>query len=211
MGSGKLVVFEGIYGSGRLVVEVVNRLREVLVAEGVPVVEADSPDAGRVEVMGAGELDTRWRHGLFEADFLLELAARARVCALVREERARGALVLCKHFTLGSAVHARLAGHDWEREELDLLERRARSMGHGGEVVADRTIFVDVRPAVAEADVGDRVAAILAPGALARQRELYLREMDRLPPGRGRTVAAGSLEGVLAECLASVRELLAAA
>ena len=34
MPQGKLVVFEGIYGSGRLIVELVNQLRAALVKQG---------------------------------------------------------------------------------------------------------------------------------------------------------------------------------
>jgi thymidylate kinase len=137
MTAGKLIVFEGIYGSGKLTVEVVNRLREALVRQGRGVYEIDSPDTGRARVMGAQELDTSWRYGVFEADFFFELASRARVCSVVREELARGKTVLCKNFTLASAVHARLQGHDWVGEELNVLEKRARGLPFGREVVPE--------------------------------------------------------------------------
>ena len=65
MPQGKLVVFEGIYGSGRLIVELVNKLREALVQQGRVVYEIDSPDSGRAQLMGVGQLDGSWRYGRF--------------------------------------------------------------------------------------------------------------------------------------------------
>lgn len=207
MGKGKLVVFEGIYGSGKLVVEVVNHLREKLVAQGAEVYEIDSPDTGRARVMGAQELDTSWRFGVFEADFFFELASRARVASVVRDELSRGKIVLCKNFTLASAVHARLLGHDWDGEELGVLERRARGMPFGREVVPDLTLFVDVRPDLAEKQLGGRLSEFFPPGTLERQRELYLQEIHRMPPGRARIIAAGSEDGVFEESLAAIGAL----
>ena len=51
MATGKLVVFEGVYGSGKLIVDVVNRVRESLVGRGREVYEIDSPDTGRARVV----------------------------------------------------------------------------------------------------------------------------------------------------------------
>ena len=207
MKPGMLVVFEGIYGSGKLVVEVVNRLREKLVAQGAEVYEIDSPDTGRARVMGAQDLDTSWRYGVFEADFFFELASRARVASVVRDELARGKIVLCKNFTLASAVHVRLIGHDWEGEELNVLERRARGLPFGREVVPDLTIFVDMRPEVAFRQLGGRLSEFFPAGTLERQRELYLQELGRLPPNRAKIIAAGSEDGVFEESLAAIRSL----
>jgi len=204
---GKLIVFEGIYGSGKLTVEVVNRLREALVRQGREVYEIDSPDTGRARVMGAQELDTSWRYGVFEADFFFELASRARVCSVVREELARGKTVLCKNFTLASAVHAQLQGHDWVGEELNVLEKRARGLPFGREVVPDLTLFLDVRPEVAAGELGSRLAEFFPAGTLDRQRDLYLRELSRLPADRVKVVAAGSPDGVFEEALLAIRSL----
>jgi thymidylate kinase len=207
MTAGKLIVFEGIYGSGKLTVEVVNRLREALVRQGRGVYEIDSPDTGRARVMGAQELDTSWRYGVFEADFFFELASRARVCSVVREELARGKTVLCKNFTLASAVHARLQGHDWVGEELNVLEKRARGLPFGREVVPDLTLFLDVRPEVAAGELGSRLAEFFPAGTLDRQRDLYLQELSRLPADRVKVVAAGSPDGVFEESLLAIRSL----
>ena len=207
MKPGKLVVFEGVYGSGKLVVDVVNRLREKLVAQGAEVYEIDSPDTGRARVMGAQDLDTSWRYGVFEADFFFELASRARVASVVRDELARGKIVLCKNFTLASAVHVRLLGHDWEGEELNVLERRARGLPFGREVLPDLTLFVDMRPEVAARQLGGRLSEFFPAGTLERQRELYLQEIGRLPPDRAKIIAAGSEDGVFEESLAAIRSL----
>ena len=207
MDKGMLVVFEGIYGSGKLVVEVVNRLREKLTAEGKEVYEIDSPDTGRARIMGAQDLDTSWRYGVFEADFFFELASRARVASVVRDELAQGKIVLCKNFTLASAVHTRLLGHDWEGEELNVLERRARGMPFGREVVPDLTLFVDVRPEVAAKEVGHRLAEFFPSGTLDRQRDFYLQELVRIPSDRVRVIAAGSADGVFEESLVAIRSL----
>jgi len=210
MKPGKLIVFEGIYGSGKLVVDVVNRLREQLVSQGTGVYEIDSPDTGRARVMGAQDLDTSWRYGIFEADFFFELASRARVASVVRDELARGKTVLCKNFTLASAVHVRLLGHDWEGEELNVLERRARGLPFGRELVPDLTLFVDVRPEVAERQLGGRLPEFFPGGTLVRQRELYLLELSRLPQERVKVIAAGSEEGVFEEALVAIRALCSA-
>ncbi len=205
MAKGCLVVFEGVYGSGRLIVDVVNRLRESLVARGRDVYEIDSPDTGRARVMGAQELDGSWRYGVFEADFFFELAGRARVASVVRDELAQGKVVLCKGFTLASVVHARLVGHDWEAEELGVLERRARGMPFGRELVPDLTVFVDMRPEEAERQLRGRLAEFFPPGTLTKQRELYLQELARLPRERVRVIAAGSEDGVFEEALQAIR------
>jgi thymidylate kinase len=207
MTPGKLVVFEGVYGSGKLVVEVVNRLREKLVGLGAEVYEIDSPDTGRARVMGAQDLDTSWRYGVFEADFFFELASRARVASVVRDELARGKIVLCKNFTLASAVHVRLLGHDWEGEELNVLERRARGMPFGREVIPDLTVFVDVRPEVAAKDLGERLSEYFPAGTLERQRDIYLQELVRIPSDRSRIIAAGSADGVFEESLVALHAL----
>jgi thymidylate kinase len=206
MAKGRLVVFEGVYGSGKLIVDVVNRLREKLVAEGTQVYEIDSPDTGRARVMGAQDLDTSWRYGVFQADFLFELASRARVCSVVRDELEHGKTVLCKNFTIASAVHARLQGHDWIGEELNVLEKRARGP-LGREIVPDLTIFVDVRPEVAARQLGGRLEQFFPAGTLEKQRELYLQELSRLPADRVRIIAAGSEDGVFEEALSTVHAL----
>jgi len=205
MKKGRLVVFEGIYGSGRLIVQLVNRLREALKSQGNEVYEIDSPDTGRARLMGAQELDSTWRYGMFKPDFFFELASRARVCSVVREELARGTVVLCKSFTLSSIVYAQLKGHDWFREDLNILEARARGLQFGGEVVPDLTIFVDVLPEAAVKELGTRLDEFFKPADLARQRKLYQEELSKMPSDKVRIIGDGRSEDALfAEALAAI-------
>ncbi len=208
MKKGKFVVFEGIYGSGRLIVQIVNRLREALTSQGQQVFEIDSPDSGRAQLMGAQALDSSWHYGIFKPDFFFELASRARVCSVTKDELANGRTVLCKSFTLSSVVFARLKGHDWVREDLNLLEARARGLESGGELVPDLTIFVDVSPEVAARELGAALSPLFTPADLARQRALYLEEIARAASKVTVVNGAQPDDAVFAQALAAVRGLL---
>ncbi|HVP66005.1 MAG TPA: hypothetical protein VMT17_01955 [Anaeromyxobacteraceae bacterium] len=208
MKKGKFVVFEGIYGSGRIIVDLVNRLREALAATGTEVIEIDSPDTGRAQLMGAEDLDSSWRYGVFESDFFFELAARARVCSVTREELARGKTVLCKSFTLSSIVYAELKGHDWFREDLNVLEARARGVQLGGEVAPDLTLFVDVPPVSAAAELGPKLKGHFTVADLERQLALYRVELSKLPPGKSRVLRGDApVDLLVAEALPAIRAL----
>jgi dTMP kinase len=204
MKKGKFVVFEGIYGSGRLIVELVAQLREALLKQGTPVYEIDSPDGGRAQLMGAQELDSNWRYGDFHADFFFELASRARVCSAIREELTQGKLVLCKHFTLSSIVYAELKGHDWFREDLNVLEARAR--GAGGELTPDLTVFVDLPPDAAVRELGDKLRGLFQPADLVRQQRLYKEEIARLRTPV-RSIAGVTAPALFPEVLAAIQAL----
>ncbi len=206
---GKLVVLEGIYGSGKFIVRLVKQLRETLAAEETQVYEIDSPDSGRAQIMGAGELDSSWRYGLFKPDFFFELASRARVCSVIRQEQQKGKLVLCKNFTIASIAYAQLKGHDWFREDLNVLEARARGLGFGGEVVPDLTVFLDVNPEIAMKD-RERIGDYFDLAALKKQRQIYLDELGRLPEGKVKILNAERHEdGNRDEVLAAIRALSA--
>ncbi|MFH1029378.1 MAG: hypothetical protein V1791_15370 [Pseudomonadota bacterium] len=71
MKTGKLVVIEGVYGTGKYAVKLAENLREALVRQGREVYEIDSPDTGRAILMGAQDMDCGWRYGLFKPDFFL--------------------------------------------------------------------------------------------------------------------------------------------
>ncbi len=191
MKKGKLVVIEGIYGSGKLIVDLVEKLREKLVSEGSQVYEIDSPDSGRAQLMGAQALDCGWRYGLFKPDFFFELASRARVCSTIRPELVKGSVVLCKHFTLSSIVYARLKGHDWYREDLNCLEARARGLGFGGEVVPDLTIFLDITPEAGVKQLEEKLDGYFTPADLVLQKKYYLEELAKLPDTATKLINAG--------------------
>jgi dTMP kinase len=208
MVKGKLIVFEGIYGTGRLIVDLVGQVRQALVQDGSDVYEIDSPDSGRAQLMGAAELDGTWRYGRFEPDFFFELAGRARVAAVTHDKLAAGKVVLCKSFTLSSLVYAQLKGHDWFREDMNVLEARARGLISGREVVADLTVFVDVAPETAAQELGGRLAPLFKAADLIRQRELYLEELSKLPAKQVRIIAASrQAEAISADVITAVRAL----
>ena len=210
MKKGKLVVIEGIYGSGKLIVDLVEKLREKLVSQGSQVYEIDSPDSGRAQLMGAEALDCGWRYGLFKPDFFFELASRARACSAIRPELVKGSVVLCKHFTLSSVVYARLKGHDWFREELNSLEARARGLGFGGEVVPDLTVFLDMSPETAEKQLGEKIDGYFTPADLALQQKYYLEELAKLPGKTKKLVnAERHPDAVYEEVLAAIQAILA--
>lgn len=211
MTKGKLVVIEGIYGSGKFSVELVEKLREALVNQGSDVYEIDSPDSGRAQLMGAQELASSWRYGLFKPDFFFELASRARVCSVIRPELIKGKLVICKHFTLSSIVYARLKGHDWFREDLNCLEARARGLQFGGEVVPDLTIFLDIPPEAAEKELSERIDDFFKPSDLVLQQKYYHEELSKLPSDKIKIISISAdrnMDEVFTEALSAIQALL---
>jgi thymidylate kinase len=208
MKPGKFIVFEGVYGAGRLVVALVDKVRAGLAAEGVEVYELDSPDSGRAQLMGATGLDGSWRYGRFDADFFFELASRARVSAVAREKLAAGKTVLCKSYTLSSVVYAELKGHDWFREDLNVLESRARGMWGSNSLAPDLTVFVDLSPEAAAQELGDRMKGLFTLDDLKKQRALYFAELGRMPQGSVKTLhAAETADAIFPEAMAAVRAL----
>ena len=181
MKQGKLVVIEGIYGTGKFAVTLAEQLREALQQEGTAVYEIDSPDTGRALLMGAEDLDCGWRYGLFRPDFLYEIASRARACCAIRSELRDGKVVLCKNFTLASIAYAALRGHDWYGEELDILEARARGRNFGGEVVPDLTLYLQLAPESAVRNLGTENDGLFTAEDLHRQADCYETEIARLP------------------------------
>jgi len=181
MKTGKLVVIEGIYGSGKYIVDLVERLREALTSQGREVYEIDSPDSGRAQLMGAQDLDCGWRYGLFKPDFFYEMASRARACSVIRDELRAGKIVLCKNFTLSSIAYARMKGHDWFREDLNGLEARARGLGFGGEVAPDLTLYVDLDPAAAVEILDERIEGLFTPEDIELQARCFKEELVWLP------------------------------
>lgn len=209
MAKGKFVVLEGIYGSGKQVVELVEKIRIALQKDGNDVYEIDSPDSGRAQLMGAQELTCGWLYGMFKPDFFFELASRARVCSVTREELKLGKIVLCKNFTLSSIVHARLMGHDWYREDLNCLEARARGLQFGGEVVPDLTLFIDIPPEKAANELGENINGLFKASDLTLQRNYYLEELSHTPEKRFKIIDASQNEdGVLSDSLSAIQQII---
>jgi dTMP kinase len=209
MKKGKLIVIEGIYGSGTLIVDLVEKLRTALVKSGKDVYEIESPDSGRSQLMGAEELSSSWCYGMFKPDFFFELATRARVCSVTREELKQGKIVLCKNFTISSIVHARLKGHDWCREDLNGLEARARGLQFGGELIPDLTVFVDVSPENAALVLGDKIDGLFKPSELVLQRNYFIEELSKMPDCTYKIIDATQHdEQVFAEAISVIKALL---
>lgn len=209
MKKGKLIVIEGMYGTGKYAVALAEKLREALVQQKHEVYEIDSPDTGRAQLMGALDLNCGWRYGLFKPDFFYELASRARACSVIRDELRAGKIVLCKNFTLASIVYADLKGHDWYKEEFDSLEARARGLNFGGEVSPDLTIYLDVAPEVALENLGLRIEGVFTPDDIRRQAVCYKRELAKLPAAKvGIINATHPAESIAAEALELVKGIL---
>lgn len=209
MKNGKLIVFEGIYGAGKIAVNLVNRLREELIRQGFEVYEIDSPDSGRAQLMGAQSLDSFWRYGLFKPDFFFELASRARVCSVIRDELRSGKVVLCKNFTLSSIAYAQIKGHDWFREDLNMLESRARGLHFGGEVIPNMTIYLDLPPEAALEELGERIDGLFAPDDIYKQQKCFLYELSKMPDDKKAILPATRTEEVLFnEALAVIEKVL---
>lgn len=209
MTKGKFIVFEGIYGSGKLIVDLVEKLRTALVEQGSTVYEIDSPDTGRAQLMGAQELSSGWLYGMFKPDFFFELASRARVCSVTREELKQGKLVLCKNFTVSSIVHARLKGHDWFREDLNCLEARARGLQFGGEVVPNLTIFLDIPPKVAVQDLSETFNSLFKPSDLVLQQKYYHEELAKMAESSYRIINAEQHEDLIfSEALSAIKAII---
>jgi dTMP kinase len=209
MKQGKLVVIEGIYGTGKYAVTLAEQLREALQQQGVAVYEIDSPDTGRALLMGAQDLDCGWRYGLFHPDFLYEIASRARACSVIRSELRAGKVVLCKNFTLASIAYATLRGHDWYAEDLASLEARARGRNFGGEVIPDLTIYLELAPELALQNLGTEIAGQFTPEDIQRQAACYETEIAKLPAAQVGRIDASYPPEMLAEAaLALIRKLL---
>jgi dTMP kinase len=209
MKKGKLVVFEGVYGSGKFIVSLVEKLREALVSQGHEVYEIDSPDTGRAQLMGAQDLDCGWRYGLFKPDFFYELASRARACSVIRDELRAGKVVLCKNFTISSIAYARIKGHDWYREDLNCLEARARGLNFGGEVTPDLTIYLDLAPATAIEIVESRNEGMFTVEDIRLQAACFQEELASLPKGSVGIIDAGKAEEQMAaDALALISKIL---
>ncbi|MDU0460936.1 MAG: hypothetical protein RW306_19575 [Geobacteraceae bacterium] len=209
MKTGKLVVIEGIYGTGKYAVKLAENLREALVRQGREVYEIDSPDTGRALLMGAQDLDCGWRYGLFKPDFFYELASRARACSVIRDEIRSGKIVLCKNFTLASIAYAEIKGHDWYGEGFDGLEARARGLNFGGEIAPDLTIYLEQSPEIVLDQLGVRFEGLFAPEDLHLQAACYKKELAKLPADKvGIINVINPDEVIAAEALKLVKRLL---
>ena len=201
MNKGKLIIIEGIYGSGKYAVKLAENLREALVSQGKEVYEIDSPDTGRARLMGADDLNCGWRYGLFNPDFFYELASRARACTVIRDELKSGKFIICKNFTIASIAYATIKGHNWLKEDLNSLEARARGLDFGGEVFPDLTIYLDLPPDAALEILGTTIEGYFTPDDIRRQAACYKKEIANLPKNRVGIIDATMSDNVIASAV----------
>jgi thymidylate kinase len=199
MKSGKLIIIEGNYGTGKQAVKLIEKLREALERQGKEVYEIDSPDSGRAQLMGVQKLDSGWRYGLYKADFFYELASRARACSVIRDELRSGRVVLCNNFTISSIAYAAIKGHDWYGEDFDALEARARGLNFGGEVCPDLTIYLEMSPEDALEELGSSIEGFFTPDDIRMQAACYREELAKLPENEVGIIAATKPDEMIAE------------
>jgi thymidylate kinase len=176
---GKFVVFEGIYGSGSIVAEVVSGVREALLLQGRKVEETASPDSGRAQLMGASET-VDWKFGDFIPDFFFEIAARSKVCKVVEAALHFEEIVLCKSFTTSSIVWAKLNDADWHEKKLRDLEKNARSIGFSKTIEPDLVIFLDMDVEKAFLEIADSPFDFVSKDTLSYQAQFYAEELSYL-------------------------------
>jgi thymidylate kinase len=104
-------------------------------------------------------------------------------------------------------AHAALARHDWVREGLDVLEARARGLP-GRELKADLTVFIDVTPETAAAELGPSRPPHFTKVDLETQRRFYLEQLGRPAAGPVKIISGSRSAGALfPEALAAIRAL----
>jgi thymidylate kinase len=101
-----------------------------------------------------------------------------------------------------------LKGHDWFREDLNMLEARARGMLGAATLVPDLTIFVDLSPEAAVRELGDKLKGLFTLEDLKKQRAAYLEELGRFRPGVVKLLhAAETADAIFPEAMAAIRGL----
>lgn len=127
MRKGKLIVIEGISGSGQQVKAGIVALHNTLVENKYDVVECANPDSGRAKELGITNL-LNWPFGRTpRADFLFESAVRTEVFKNVVEPALQqDKIVLCKQSSVSSLANAWVSGYT---KHFDVLRQSTRFPG----------------------------------------------------------------------------------
>lgn len=182
MRKGKLIVLEGISGSGQQVTTGIAALHKALVDLGHDVIECANPDSGRVQELGITTV-LNWPFGKdIRADFLFECATRAEIFRnVVRPAMEEDKIVLCKQSSISSLANAWVKGHTHHFDVLRHLEKISRGHLFDDEIYPDLTIFYDVPVEEAYERIED-IMQIHHEGGIdyyRQMREFYLREINR--------------------------------
>lgn len=210
MNKGKLVVIEGISGSGQQVKAGIVGLHKALVDLGYSVVECANPDSGRAKELGIANI-LNWPFGEdARADFFFEGAVRSEIFQkVVRPALDEDKIVLCKQSSISSLANAWVNGTTRQFDVLRHLDKISRGFLFGDEIFPALTIFFDV-PAEEACERVEDILQIQHGGVeyFQEMRNFYLRE---LPRWNGKVVAASSSrsqEEINSEVLALVKGIL---
>lgn len=182
MRKGKLIVIEGISGSGQQVKAGIVALHKALAENKYDVVECANPDSGRAKELGIDNV-FNWPFGRdIQADFFLECAVRAEIFNnVVSPALANDKIVLCKQSSISSLANAWVNGQTSHFDTLRNLEKVSRGFLFDREIYPDLTIFFDVPEEEAFERVED-VLQIHHEGGIdyyRKMRQFYQKEISR--------------------------------
>jgi dTMP kinase len=208
---GKLIVIEGISGSGQQVKAGIVGLHKALVDLGYTVVECSNPDSGRAQELGIANL-LNWPFGEdARGDFFFEGAVRSEIFQkIVRPALEEEKIVLCKQSSISSLANAWVNGTTRQFDVLRHLDKISRGFLFGDEIFPDLTIFFDV-PAEEACERIEDILQIHHEGGLEyyqNMRKFYLKELPRWNGKRIDAASSRSEEGIIAEALALVKAIL---
>jgi dTMP kinase len=179
---GKLIVVEGISGSGLQVKEVIVALHKALTAQKYAVVECANPDSGRAKELGIVNL-LNWPFGREpRADFIFEGAVRAEVFKIIVEPALQeDKIVLCKQSSISSLANAWVNGSTKHFDVLRHLDKISRGFLFEDEIYPDLTLFIDVPAQEAFERIEDVLQIHHERGIeyYQKMREFYLTELPR--------------------------------
>ena len=211
MRKGKLIVIEGISGSGQQVKAGIVALHKALVELGYNVIECANPDSGRAKELGVEGL-LNWPFGQnARADFIFEGAVRAEIFKnIVEPALQEDKIVLCKQSSISSLANAWVSGYRNHFDVLRHLDKISRGFLFEDEIYPDLTIFFDV-PAEEACERIEDVLQIHHEGGIdyyRQMREFYLKELPRWNGRRVDASVARPEELINADVLALVKALL---
>lgn len=211
MRKGKLIVIEGISGSGQQVKAGIVALHKMLVESKYDVVECANPDSGRAKELGIDNI-LNWSFGRdLHADFFFECAVRTEIFKnIVAPALADDKIVLCKQSSVSSLANAWVNGYTQRFDVLRHLEKISRGFLFDQEIYPDLTIFFDV-PAEEAFERVEDVLQIHHEGGMdyyQQMREFYLKEITRWHGVRVDASAGRHPDDVAAEAWKLVQAVL---
>ena len=208
---GKLIVLEGISGSGQQVKAGIVALHKALAALNHDVIECANPDSGRAQELGMNSM-VNWPFGRnARADFIFESAVRTEIFkGIVEPALQQDKIVLCKQSSISSLANAWINGCTQHFDVLRHLEKISRGFLFDDEIYPDLTIFFDVPPEEAFERV-EEVLQIHHEGGIEyyrAMREFYLKELPRWRGVRVDVSSSRTQEQIDAEIIALVKGIL---